>query len=146
VHPAQGRGFTPAEHQLNGPPAAIVSDRYWRTRLGADPEVLTRQVRLGDRAFPIVGVMPPTFAFLDRDVDWWVPEFIDAPWSQARQFNSTATIGRLRPGVTIEQARSDLERVQSALARAFPQTDGELRPLPAPPCGERSSTWSRCDR
>jgi predicted permease len=129
VHPARGRGFAPAEHQLGGPRAVVVSDRYWRTRLGADPAVLTKQVRLGQLAFAIVGVMPPTFVFLDRETDWWVPEFVNAPWSQARQFNSTLTIGRLRPDITIEQASGDIARVQAELARKFPQTDGQLRPI-----------------
>lgn len=129
VHPAQGRGFTAAEHQLGGPFVAVISDRYWRTRLGATPAVLTQQVRAGDRAYAIVGVMPATFAFIDRETDWWIPESTNAPWAQAREFNSTTTIGRLRAGVTIDQARADIATLQTDLARQYPTTDRGLQPV-----------------
>jgi putative ABC transport system permease protein len=129
VTPARGRSFADAEHRLGGPRAAVVSDRYWRTRLGSDPAVLGRQVRSADRAWTIVGVMPPTFAFIDRETDWWVAETINAPWAQAREFNSTTSIGRLRPGTTIDHARADIVRVQASLARRFPKTDGDMQPV-----------------
>src|SRR5688572_21130184 len=73
VPPARGRGFTPFEHTEAGARAVVISDRYWRRRLAADPEVLNRTVRIGDTAHPIVGVMPPTFRFPDRNVDLWFP-------------------------------------------------------------------------
>ena len=77
VHPARGREFTPLEHTTTGPRAVLISDRYWRVRLGADPGVLSRSVRLGTTAFPIVGVMPASFRFPDRAVDLWFPSALD---------------------------------------------------------------------
>jgi predicted permease len=132
ITPALGRGFTDAEHRIGGPPAALISDRYWRTRFGADPQVLSKLVHFGNRSYAVIGVMPASFAFLDRDADWWTPEWIDAPWSQARQFRSTTAIGRLKPGVTIEQARADLARAQSQLAGLFPATDKDVQPVVLP--------------
>jgi predicted permease len=126
VGPARGRGFTAEEHRLGGPPAAIVSDRYWRRRLGASADVLSRSVRFGATPAPIVGVMPASFRFPDKDVDVWFPSPTDAPYAQSRQSTWYAGIGRLRPGVTLTQARADLEAVQARLARQFPDPDAKI--------------------
>ena len=132
VAPALGRGFTDAEHRLGGPPAILVSERYWRQRLGADPNVLERAVRMGDRSYAIVGVLPASFRFPERGVDWWVPQFVDAPWAQNRTFNSDRTIGRLLPGVTLQQAGADLVRLQDRLGEQYPKTDRGIAPRVVP--------------
>ena len=133
VAPALGRGFSPDEQRFGGPAAALVSDRYWRRRLGSSPEVLSRSVRIGGAPVPIVGVMPASFLFPDRDVDVWFPSPVDAPYAQSRQSTWYTGVGRLRRGVTLEQARADLSAVQARLAQEFPDSDRkigvELRPL-----------------
>jgi putative ABC transport system permease protein len=133
VAPALGRGFSEEEHRFGGPPAALVSDRYWRSRLASTPDVLSRSVRMGNAAMPIVGVMPPSFRFPDREVDVWFPAPVDAPYAQSRHSTWYTGVGRLRPGVTLEQARADLSAVQARLAQEFPDPDRkigvELRPL-----------------
>jgi putative ABC transport system permease protein len=134
VAPALGRDFTDAEHRLSGPPAALISDRYWRTRFGAEQDVLGRTVRIGDhdRSYTIVGVMPASFGFPDRNTDWWVAEWLDAPWMQGRRGQWYTSIGRLKPRVTLAQARADLEAVQARLAEQYPDTDRAIRPSIAP--------------
>jgi predicted permease len=133
VAPALGRGFLEEEHRFGGPGAALVSDRYWRLRLGSTPDVLSRSVRIGNASMPIVGVMPPSFRFPDREVDVWFPAAVDAPYAQSRHSTWYTGVGRLRPGVTPEQARADLSAVQARLAQAFPDPDRKigvwLRPL-----------------
>ena len=57
---------------------ALISHRYWRLRFGGDPDVVGKTVRMAERPYTVVGVMPPTFLFPDRDVDWWTPAFVDA--------------------------------------------------------------------
>jgi predicted permease len=132
VPPAIGRSFTEADHRAGGPATAVlISDRYWRRRFNADPDVLTKTVRFGNRSYRVVGVMPPSFVFHDRDVDWWTPEWVDAPW-MTRTAAGIIGIGRLRPATALEQARADLTRVQAALAQAFPATDRGLRPVLTP--------------
>jgi putative ABC transport system permease protein len=126
VAPAQGRGFVEDEHRYGGPPAALISDRYWRTRLGATPDVLTRSLRIGDRTLAIVGVMPASFVFPDRSVDLWVPADIDGPLAPLRNLTWYIGIGRLRNGVTLEEARADLALVQSRLAAEYPATDAAI--------------------
>jgi predicted permease len=133
VTPALGRGFSEEEHRFGGPAAALVSDRYWRSRLGSTADVLSRGLRIGNASLPIVGVMPASFHFPDRDVDVWVPSAVDAPYAQSRHSTWYTGVGRLRPGVTLEEARADLAGVQARLAQQFPDPDRkigvELRPL-----------------
>jgi putative ABC transport system permease protein len=127
VEPAIGRGFTAAEYRAGGPAAVLVSDRYWRVRLGGDPDALGRSVRIGRASVPIVGVMPPSFLFPDRDVDLWFPSPSDSPIARARSLTWYMGVGRLKPGVTIEQARANLDAVQADLGRQYPETDGRMR-------------------
>jgi putative ABC transport system permease protein len=82
---------------------------------------------MGDRSYAIVGVLPPAFGFPGEDVDWWVPQWSDAPWAQAREF-AYEGVGRLKPAVSLEQASADLERVQRQLAVEYPKTDTQIRP------------------
>jgi putative ABC transport system permease protein len=125
--PAIGRGFTAAEYRAGGPAAVLVSDRYWRVRLGGDPHVLGQSVRIGRASVPIVGVMPSSFLFPDRDVDLWFPSPTDSPIAAARTLTWYMGVGRLKQGVTIEQARANLDAVQAHLGRQYPETDGRVR-------------------
>jgi putative ABC transport system permease protein len=126
ILPAQGRAFEPGEYRFGGPSAVVISDRFWRQRLGADPSVLGRSIRLGTASIPIVGVMPATFRFPDRTVDLWMAVSVDAPYAQSRQMTWYTGIGRLRPGVTPAQARENLTAVQAQLAEQHPETDRDL--------------------
>jgi putative ABC transport system permease protein len=125
ISPELGRDFASNEEHFNGPPAVLISDRFWRRRFGADPHVLGRTLRLGTRSVPIVGVMPPAFTVPDRDVDLWSPSPYDGPFPKPREL-TWFTFGRMKPGVTLAQARADLARVQSNLGRQFPATDAKL--------------------
>jgi putative ABC transport system permease protein len=131
IDPLLGRGFTDAEHRVGGPAAILISERYWRRRFAANPRVLGTSVRMTDRAYPIVGVLPASFMFPEREVDWWVPQWVDAPWTQ-RQFRGHTAIGRLKPGFTLAQARNDLVDVQRRLGEQYPETDRDVRPLIIP--------------
>ena len=123
VGPAVGRGFTALEHTASGPRAVLVSDRFWRARLGGDPNVLARTVRIGTAVFPIVGVMPASFRFPDRAVDLWFPSALDFEYAQSRKNTWYTGIGRLKAGVSPQQARADLAAVQAQLGQQYPDTD-----------------------
>jgi predicted permease len=128
--PALGRGFSAGEHEAGASPAVLISDRYWRNRLGADPDVLGTVWRPGETAYSIVGVMPASFAVPDRDVDLWFPvPVVDSPFTEfqsAREYTWYTGIGRLTPGVTLEQARADLGVVQAQLGEQYPDTDRDI--------------------
>ena len=146
IVPALGRDFNAEEEHFGGPQAILVSDRFWRRRLGADPSALGKKVRILSMSFSIVGVMPASFLFPDRDVDLWTPVPLDAPYSQSRESTWYIAIGRLKPGVTLEQARANLATVQAQLGKAFPKTDADLdvgiQPLKETTiAGVRGSLW-----
>ncbi len=124
--PALGREFTPEEETLHGPAAVLISDRFWRRRFNADPNVLGKNLRLDGHLAPIVGVMPPAFLFPNRDTDLWCPIPAGLSYGQARENNWFIVIGRLKPGVTVAQARANLATVQAELGHAFPKTDAQL--------------------
>jgi predicted permease len=150
IGPAMGRGFADAEYRFGGPPAILVSDRYWRTRMAADPDPLGKVVRIENDSYTIVGVMPASFNFPARDVDLWSPYPVDAPDSrnspENRQLQWYTGIGRLKPGVTLDQARADLELVQARLGSEYPESDADVRVRIAPlkdvlVGGVRESFW-----
>jgi putative ABC transport system permease protein len=126
VAPALGRDFTFEEGRAGGPTAVIISDRFWRRRFAADPNALGQKLHIGNSSYSIVGIMPASFLFPDRDVDLWSPIPIDAPYAQSRESTWYNVIGRLKPGVSIDQARANLATVQDHLAQQFPKTDAEL--------------------
>ncbi len=126
ILPELGRGFTPAEERFGGPNAILLSDRLWRRRFGADPGALGKILRLNGFSYAIVGVMPASFAFPDRGVDVWSPNWPDAPYSLSRESTWFIVIGRLKPAVTVQQARANLAAVQSRLGEQFPKTDAQL--------------------
>jgi putative ABC transport system permease protein len=126
ISPALGRDFTLAEERFGGPHAVIISDRFWRRRFAADPQIIGKNLRIGGASLPIVGVMPTSFFSPIADVDFWSPSPPDAPVAQDRDSTWFTVIGRLKPGVTIARARANLATVQGQLAGAFPKTDGDL--------------------
>jgi putative ABC transport system permease protein len=127
VQPALGRLFTDEEARLGGPEAAILSDRLWRRSFGADPDVVGTSVRLDETTYTIVGVMPPGFYYPDRETELWVPLTLGPSWYEDRDNNFLRVTGRLRPGVTLEQARSEMHTITAALEQAHPRENAQTR-------------------
>lgn len=126
VSPMLGRDFTPEEMHFSGPRAIVLSYRYWQTRFHGDPEVLGAKLRIEDKEYPIVGVMPASFQFPSSDVDVWEPSPLDAPFETNRNLTWFNAIGRMKPGVTDREAAADLTTVQAQLGKQYPHPDGEL--------------------
>ena len=128
IAPALGRDLSPEEMREGGPPAVLISDGFWRRRFAADPSAVGRQLRIGGLSPTIVGVMPATFQSPIPDSDVWWPVPLSGMWTQPRLRAATvyATVGRLKRGVSIAQARADLATVQSQLAEAYPNTDADV--------------------
>jgi putative ABC transport system permease protein len=130
VAPALGRPFNAEEYRLGGRASVLISDRYWKSRLASGPQAVGSIIRIEDRPYSIVGILPAHFAFPNRDVDLWWPYPIDGPLAQDtadnRQLQWYTGIGRLKPGASLAQAHADLALVQGRLARQFPDTDDNL--------------------
>lgn len=127
ARPALGRLFTREENTLGGPDAVILSDRLWRRAFGADPDVIGRSVRLEDKPATIVGVMPADFYFPDRETELWVPMTLGPAWFEDRDNNFLRVVGRLRPGVTLEAARAEMNTVTATLETAHPKENARTR-------------------
>jgi predicted permease len=129
VSAAVGRTFLDEEDRVVDQHAvAVVSDRFWRQRLGADRSAIGSTLYLNDRAVSVVGVMPPGFAGVSFDTDLWVPSMLvslaSAPGVvQNRSTRWLLAFGRLSDGVTLERAQEDLSRVAGILATQYPETN-----------------------
>jgi len=117
VYPALGRAFTRAEDAPGGERVAILSHGLWRRRFGGKKEILGQTVSFNDKPMTIVGVMPPQFRF-GSGVDLFTP-------MQARRGAhsdpNAEVVGRLKPGVTIEQAQAELKVIAEKYRAAFPR-------------------------
>jgi len=123
VPAALGRVLTPEEEQFGGPAAAVISDGLWRRRFGSDPSVIGKRVILTDQPFTIVGVMPPQFRYPDPSTEVWLPKQARPALLLIREARFYAAIGRLKQGVTLESAGSDLAAIQKQLGDQYPKTD-----------------------
>jgi putative ABC transport system permease protein len=147
VAPELGRDFTPEEEHYGGPFSTIISDRLWRRKFGGHDNVIGKKLRFeGKWSYTIVGVMPASFEFPVRDVDLWCVSAPDAPVAQDRNSTWFTVIGRLKRGVTLEQARANMAAVQAQLGKQFPKPDADLaasvEPLKETMVGDvRGSFW-----
>jgi predicted permease len=127
AQPAIGRFFHAAdEHGQDSSPYLVLSDHLWRSAFDADRDVVGTTVRLDERPFTVIGVASARFHGTER-FDWpdyWIPIVNRAGDSlQMRTRNTVTVIGRLKPGVTAEQATEDLNAVAGQLANEYPKTD-----------------------
>ena len=128
VQPAIGRFFHEADvHGPNSAPYMVLSDGLWRSAFNADPGVVGTTVRLGKDPFMVVGVAPPRFHGTERFVwpDYWIPvvNHFDAEYLRDRTGHPLTVFGRLKPGVTPEQAAENLSAIAAQLAKEYPKTD-----------------------
>jgi putative ABC transport system permease protein len=121
VRPALGRVFAVADDVKGAPGTLLLSDRLWRLRFHADPAVVGRKVILDDEPFVVVGVMPPDFYFPTREVTFWAPFRFGPQDFQVRDNWYLRVAGKLRRGVSLRQARAEMQLIASQLAREHPK-------------------------
>jgi len=118
--PAIGRTFTKDEGELgDAARVVVISDSLWRRRFGADPGVLGRTMHIDRVDRTIVGVMPADFQYRDARAEFWLPLIVDRRPGQnpSRLFG---IVGRLKPGVTLEDARAEFKSLDARLSTEFP--------------------------
>jgi predicted permease len=104
--PAIGRTFTEAEDLPHGAPVAVLSDRLWRNRLGADPQIVGRNIQLNNQPYTVIGIMPKGFES-NPPMDVWLP--LQADPASTNYGHYLAAAARLKPDVSIEQARGAMK-------------------------------------
>ena len=121
-----GRSFTATDDQPGASPVAIISDTFWRNDLGGDPNVLGRTVRTTGTPATIVGVLPPGFIF-SRPEHLFMPLGItrtkDSGWYDRGNHFGLNAIARLKTGVSLDQAQSEMSRIAEDLRREYPNTN-----------------------
>jgi len=126
--PLAGRWFLPGEDRIGGAPIALISAGLWERKFSAAPDILGKGVTLDGRTYTIVGVTPANFhlqipGFREGQVYLPIGQW-NNPWLSKRGAGlGIHGIGRLKPGVTVEQARADMDSVTHNLAAAFPEAD-----------------------
>ena len=112
-----------------GPTAAatdtvVLSHGLWQRRFGSDPAIVGRQLRIDGSSLTVVGVMPPGFRFPFQSDLWWLSDrYFNR---QNRGWRIDQTIGRLKPGVSAEQANAEMEQIAARLAETYPDTNAEV--------------------
>ena len=122
VTPALGRFFSPNDEAVGGARVLVISHRLWLAKFGGAPDVVGRTIDFDGAAFEIVGVLPRGFRFL-FDIDVWGLIDRQGPIDPQRDSHSLIMVGRLRPGVSREQAQTDVDGIAKALRDEFPATN-----------------------
>ncbi|MBF5045669.1 ABC transporter permease [Aggregicoccus sp. 17bor-14] len=128
VQPALGRNFTAEEDRPGGAPVVMLEYGFWQRRFGKDPNIVGRTLTLDGKPHTVVGVLPEAFRFFSpRDI--WMPLEGNLP-AETRRGNHPGLYGvaRLKPGVTLAQARADLETVGHALQKEYPNEYSTILP------------------
>jgi len=118
VKPVLGRTFTEEETQPGRHRVAVLSQGMWQRRFGADPNVLSQTIQLSGAAYTIIGVLPAGFRY-PNEAQLWRPIQID-PKQLNRGPHYLQVVGRLKSGVTIQQAQAEMSTIASHLAEQYP--------------------------
>lgn len=124
--PIVGRTFTHNEDRRGGAPVVVLTSSFWKTRFGSDPAVVGRSITLNERLFTIVGVIPSDdVLFQDASIfipigQWAEPLFWDRGVGMGMR-----VVARLKPGISAQQAQSELDGIARALAREYPKENKE---------------------
>ena len=125
VTPAMGRDFAVTDESSDGPHVAMLTYGNWASDFGSDPDVIGKTVRLDGKPATIIGVLPKNFEFAPSNGNpLWVPLHPSDDQASRRNLRWLRTMARLAPGVTLEQARVEMNGVTAQLAKEYPQQDG----------------------
>jgi predicted permease len=131
VQPLMGRLFLPGEDQPGAQPVVILGYDLWKNRYGADRGIIGKVIRVNAKNAVVVGVMPPGFEFPVQE-DLWVPLTLDVKDTARDKGSPLEVFGRLRKGVTLEQARADFGNIVARLAKEYPDTNAGFLPVVKP--------------
>jgi predicted permease len=130
VSPVLGRTFTQEEERVGAAPQLLISSGFWKRKFGSSPYVVGKTLTLDGKGYAIIGVIPSSFDLLGnfRNIDLYIPI---GQWGNNLLMNRNAGlgisgIGRLKPGVTLDQARADMKRVSENLSAAYPDTNKDI--------------------
>jgi len=122
VPPLLGRTFLPEEEQPGKNQVAVLSYSFWQNRLGRNPAIVGQNITLDGAPYTVVGVMPPGFKYPPR-TELWTPLTPVPEAANNRDYRYLRVMARLRPGVPMKQARTEMNAIAARLALAYPKTN-----------------------
>ena len=123
TQPLVGRILTSDDDRADAPAVVVLDERAWRSRFAADPGVVGRTIRLNGAPHTVVGVVPADFRFPDKTVALFVPSKLTPTDRELRASYFMYVVARLKPGVTMAQAQSDMTGIARQLGREFPRSN-----------------------
>ncbi len=129
VQPVIGRTFAEDEDRPGAPPVVLLSHSLWQTRFGSDASILNQSITLDGRPYTVIGIMPPGFAF-PNELSVWVPVgplSAGADWQNRGNHPGLYGVARLKPGVTLEQARAAMDSIAVRLEEQYPDSNKTRR-------------------
>lgn len=136
VEPMLGRSFSPEEYEVGKGQVVILAHNLWQRRFGGDQSVLNRTISLDGSNYTVVGVMPRglyparplTTGQLDFDESgqqYWLPMSFDPNWAAVRSAHVLGVVGRLKPGVTLDQAAAEMNAIAARLEQEYASNKGK---------------------
>jgi putative ABC transport system permease protein len=126
VKPVRGRAFLPEEEQSGRERVAIIGQGLWQRRFGGDPQIIGKTIQLDGRSHTVVGVAPDATRAL-QEAEIWTPLTFENSEMKVRRFHFLRAIGRLKQGVTLQQAQADIDAVSVGLEKLYPESNKDWR-------------------
>jgi putative ABC transport system permease protein len=126
VKPSRGRVFSDEEGQVGHEQVAMIKETLWERRYNSDPNLVGQQIKVDGRNFTVVGILPKDFNFPVNGSEVWIPLAFDAQGQSERRNHFLDVIGRLKAGVTREQAQAEIDSISLRAQKEFPETNGGL--------------------
>src|SRR5436305_9876483 len=129
-----GRMFSEDEDKVGAPPVVVISDRLWQRAFNRDPAVIGRSINLHDQNFTIIGVMPPTMTS-PQESDAWISlmrRSNNPAWMDRSHHPMMFVWGKLKAGVTVDQARTEMKTIAARLEKTYPDTNGKIYAVVTP--------------
>jgi predicted permease len=128
VAPILGRNFRTDDDRAGAAPVVMLGGGLWKRKFGSSTDVIGKSIVLNGASYTIVGVAPPSFNFYGSERDLYTPagQWTDPSFLDRRIEVSAHAIGRLKPGVTLAQAKADMDGISENLAAAYPEADKDI--------------------
>ena len=121
LEPVVGRSFTPEEQKAGGAPVVVISQSFWQSHFGGNARALGQTVKMLDKTFSIVGVLPGGFHFPEKTDIWFPASTFEE--TESRSAHNYRVVGRLKPDVTLEQAQAQMTSIGTRLEQQYPASN-----------------------
>jgi predicted permease len=134
VKPVIGRNFSPEDDKRGAAPVVMLGGRFWKNKFGSSPEILGKMLTLDGAGYTVIGVVPENFYFCCESMNFELGDVYlpigsgNASWLTQRETHpGIRAIGRMKAGVTVDEARADMNEIAANLAKAYPNTNKDAR-------------------